>query len=116
MAVRCVRKLDHSKDWVEWVKIGFGFTLYILWNRDQPMPLGFVWGVTATEKRFEVCGSYVPKFARRQGVRTALNRAILRDYKIISTPGGTKEGCAFMRAQGYRFFREMDAWFLFAQK
>lgn len=112
-----INKLDHEKDWIEWVKIGFGFTLYILWNRNLPMPLGFVWGILATKNRFEVFGSYVPVFARRLGVRTAINRQILENYEVVTTPGGSKTGAlAFMKASGYRYAAKADCWYLRRKK
>jgi hypothetical protein len=106
-------KLDHSKDWIEWLKFGVGFVLYVLWNREQPMPLGFVWGIAATKNRFEVYGSYVPAFARRLGVRTALNEKIHEHFDLITTVSGSKDGgMAFMKATGYRYSKETDGWYL----
>lgn len=103
-------KIDHEKDWVDRQTIGFGMSIYVLWNRDFAMPLGFVWG-WGNENAFEVVGSYVLRFARRQGVRTAINEKIFDHFKVIKTCGGTKEdGLPFLRASGYKYDPNTEQW------
>lgn len=112
-----LKNLDHGKDWVDWGKIGIGFVLYTLWNRDQPMPLGFVWGMVKTKDCFEVIGSYVPAWARRMGIRSAINAVILSHYKTIVTVGGSKSGGEqFMKARGYKYSKETGSWFVARRK
>ena len=103
--------LDHGNDWVQHAKIGVGADLYICWNLQYPVPLGFVWGLAKTKRCFEVLGSYVPAFARRRGVRTAIQRAIQKSYPTVITSSATEDGRAFMRSSGYRFDRGTEHWF-----
>lgn len=103
--------IDHTKNWVDWSHFGFGYVLYCLWNREQPMPIGFVWGLVKSETTFEVVGSYVPKWARRLGIRTAINATILAQYKRVVTVGGSDDGgMAFMNALGYKYHHDADLW------
>lgn len=99
--------------WIQWKRLGFGLSLYVLFSYDHPMPLGFVWGVGSGGKRnrFDVYGSYVIKFARRRGVRTLINQTILKSYPIVMTQNGTRYGEAFMRASGYHYNKNVEYWY-----
>jgi hypothetical protein len=85
------------------------FSLFIPTNTG---PLGFVWGIgTGGQKnKFEIHGSYVLPWARRNGVRTALNRHLLKKNAVLITDMGSAEGEAFMQAFGYTYNEEMDKW------
>lgn len=98
-------KIDLSKCFVDWYEIDFAQRVYVCRNRDYPHPIGMVWGqkhYTTGYTHFAVDGSYVPEWARRQGVRRLINETILKEFKAVTSPGGTKEGAAFMKASGYR--------------
>lgn len=104
-------KLNHELDWVEKQTIGFGMTIYILWNRLFDVPLGFVWGWSHGIS-FDTLGSYVLPELRRQGIRTRINHEIFLTHSMIKTWQGTKTGgLAFMKAQGYKFQRETAMWY-----
>jgi len=106
-------KIDHSKDWIDMQALGFGVAFYALFNRAFPSPLGFVWGVTNGKNCFDVWGSYTLPWARRQGVRSALNAGLLRAYgRVITTEGSKTGGLAFMKARGYKFEPNTNKWFL----
>src|SRR5258708_2656046 len=107
-------KLQAKDVWIQWKRLGFGLSLYVLFGYDYPMPLGFVWGVTSGGKRprFDVYGSYVIKVSRRRGVRTLLNAEISKTYSIILSQHGTPHGEKFMRASGYGYNKDTEYWFL----
>lgn len=97
--------------WVDWQTIGFGVRLYTLFDRSVPAPIGLVWGIPC-EQRFEVFHSYTLPCARQRGVRTAINRQILKDFKVVST--GLKSepaGIAFLKAGGYKKSKELQCFF-----
>jgi len=111
--------LDASKGQatVKSVDIPFGGTMYFCFVSAYCYPVGFVWGVGDNRRVFEVAGSYTEPWARRQGVRTRLNEAILKDYVVIRTNFGSDEGgAAFMRKQGYQFSKELRCYFLTRSK
>ena len=101
--------------WVDCVSIGFGISMYACFSRNFVGPIGFVWG-TATgdrgKRRFDVLGSYVMPWARRKGVRTKINEAILSGgCDVIATVSGTEEGgAAFMKAFGYKHDSKRLTW------
>jgi hypothetical protein len=94
--------------------VGRGITQYTAFCELVPMPLGFVWGVEFGGDRpfMHIWDSYVLEWARRLGVRTAINETILKDNEVIITGGRTAEGIAFMKARGYTFDQRLDQWSL----
>lgn len=104
--------LELKGAWVTWARIGFGQTIYALYVPSYFAPVGLVWGEGRTT-RFDVYGSFVIPWARRNGVRTRINEEIFKDYKVISTEGASKEGGRqFMKASGYKRNRELDLFYL----
>ena len=98
---------------VKCVDIPFGGQMYFCFVSAYAFPVGFVWGVGDSRRVFEVAGSYTEPWARRQGVRTRINEAIMRDYLVVRTNYGSDEGGAqFMRKQGYKFSRILRCWYL----
>lgn len=104
---RNVPAVSHNGAWCTSTTIGFGITLYAYFVREAATPAGFVWGIghaagQGRKSRFEVLGSFVCEWARRQGVRTAINKAIGEHYDVITTQNGSADGgLAFLRASGY---------------
>lgn len=102
--------------WCDAKTLGFGIVLYACFAREFAGPVGFVWGIgmaagNAGKSRFEVFGSYVLPWARRAGVRSALNKSIRESYDVITTQNGSGEGGeAFMCAAGYRMDRASGVW------
>lgn len=111
-------KLQLDLCWIDQVKIGFGQVMYVCYARESIAPVGMVWGFGCTDRndrsRFDVLGSFVVPFARRQGVRTLINNHIINEdgYHVITSTGGTKEegGEAFMRAYGYEHDEQRLTW------
>lgn len=108
-----IKQLDKTKLWVTWVPIGYGMLMFICTHPDFQQPLGFVWGVQhgGEKKRFEVMGSYTEIFYRRLGVRTKINEQILKLYDIVTSPSSSKQGKAFMKANGYSYSKELSQWY-----
>lgn len=105
-------KPEMSGAWVTYGKIGFGQMIYVLYVPNHTVPIGLVWGEPHAE-RFNVAGSFVQPWARRNGVRTKINAAIFEHYKAIVTASGSKDGgLAFMKASGYQHNRDLDLWSL----
>jgi hypothetical protein len=105
-------KFDMKKAWVTWAAIGFGIVIYALFEPQAHSPIGFVWGHMGKGNKtvFTVLGSFVPVWARRQGVRTRINDEILKQADVIRSAHGSPDGAAFMRATGYKFSPEIDLW------
>ena len=104
--------LDARRSFVRSVDIPMGMTMYLCYVEAYCSPVGFVWGYGEAEHGvFEVLGSYVEPWARRQGIRSVLNTAISADYRTIATAAGTSEGEAFMRAAGYKFNKTLHRFY-----
>jgi hypothetical protein len=107
-------KFDMSKAWITWSIVGFGIVVYVLFEPQVATPLGFVWGVRYTGRgkraHFDVWGSFVPVFARRQGVRRRINEEILKINDTVRTSGATPDGQKFMRESGYSYDSKIDIW------
>lgn len=105
-------KIDLAKCYVEPYDIDYGMTVYVARSRQVSSPVGLVWGLrTSPDRRsygddgiptFEVCGSYVPEWARRQGVRTLINKWIHKHFETIRTQSASEFGRKFLRAAGYK--------------
>lgn len=109
--------LDVRESTVKCVDIPGGQQMYICYADAYMFPVGFVWGCGDSRGVFEGAGSYVEPWARRQGVRTKINEAILRDYPVIRTNYGSEDGgMKFMRKQGYRFSKDLHCYFLHRPK
>lgn len=85
---------------VEHGKLGRGVTVYLCWDPEWIAPVGLVWG-HERRGRFDVLGSHVAEWARRCGVRTLINKAILEDHGAVVSDFATSRGKAFMEARGY---------------
>lgn len=91
---------------------------YECYCKQASFPVGFVWGTLATaqdkkRKTFLVEHSYVIPWARRSGVRKAI-QGVLKDHKYdIFTMTGTKDGMKFMKAMKYKKLRP---WGLFVDE
>lgn len=104
--------LDAEKSFVRCVDIPMGMAMYILYVEAYCAPVGFVWGVREHGNGvFEVLGSYVEPWARRQGLRSKINEAIHAEFPVIMTAGATDEGAAFMKAKGYRFHKPLHRFY-----
>jgi hypothetical protein len=105
-------KIDFTNCWLDRGKLGFGLSVFGLFIRDMISPVGLVWGDARGEK-MDILGSFVPAWARRQGVRTKINELLFKDYhyKTVVTAGATKDGRAFMEASEYAFSEEFQWWF-----
>lgn len=105
-------KLDLSKCWVDYIDLNFGQSLYVCRSRERCCPVGLVWGIPhypqhrpgkpGTYGAFEVYGSFIPYGLRRQGVRSFINREILKTFKAISSSGASEDGKKFMESAGYK--------------
>lgn len=105
--------------WVTWTRIGHGVVIYALIASDFPCPIGLVWGIPqgGRKKLFQVYHSYTLPNARRQGVRTKINEAILQTFDAIVTGDGSKDGgSAFMAKSGYKRIDAIGEWYLAAAK
>lgn len=104
-----------SSCWVERYDIGVGLWLYVAFTRKFVGPIGVVWGIPigSTPARFDVLHSYVLPFARRKGVRTLIQKEILKSFDVITTVEGSREGgAAFMKAAGYKHDPARAMWSL----
>lgn len=116
------KKLDVQIDrcWVTCNGIGFGVTQFTCFSPIAINPVGLVWAVSmgpgnAGKSRVETYHSYTVPWARRQGVRTLINRKIFEDHgvDVITTQQGSEDGgLAFLRASGYRLDRATGIWSL----
>lgn len=106
-------KVDLNGVWCPCYNVGFGTRLYVCFAPAYPQILGMVWGngYGGKKTKFDIMGSYVLPWARRNGVRSAINRQILKDYDVLMTGGATKEGRGFMNKDGYAYIKETDMWF-----
>lgn len=78
----------------------------------HPCPVGTVYfRLLERDTRIDILDSFVVYWARRQGVRQAINNWLITAYPgyHLYSAGGTKEGAAFMRAYGYRELKN-GAW------
>src|SRR5207237_874484 len=78
-------KPDIKGAWVTWAAIGFGQMIYVLYVPNHTSPIGFVWGHGDETRCFEVYGSFVEPWARRNGVRTRINQTIFEHADVIVT-------------------------------
>lgn len=99
--------VERGKLKYETVTLSAGEWMVVCRQEGVAVLLGMVWGTCTTsgtgKQYYFVHGSYIPEWARRQGVRTAINDFIFGcgiDY--IKTPGATADGAAFMTAAGYQ--------------
>jgi hypothetical protein len=103
--------VNDSNCTVEHSIIGTGVHQLTCWWRDHFAPVGYVWFMVYASKAGTVAmvtDSYVPAAFRRGGVRTLLNRHILKQAKIIMTSDASeKEGMAFMKGRGYRHVKNL---------
>jgi hypothetical protein len=106
-----------ERAWVTWAQIDRGLGMYICYVENHTSPVGFVWGRLAgqgAKSTFETCGSYVPTWARRFGVRSRINETIFQHAAttIITRHGSTEGGMAFLKARGYKWDSNTNYWFL----
>lgn len=117
-------KADVDNAWVTWVRIGFGQMMYLLYVPNHAAPIGMVWGMGGGETakdgrvgRFDVFGSFVQPWARRQGVRSKINDSIFQHFCTIITSHGSKQGGAdFLKAKKYRRNQDLHCWYLVRRK
>lgn len=109
--------------WVVWKEIGFGVTAFFCFAPRHPVPVGHVYTLIAGRGRSgknecSIVSSYVDPWARRNGIRTELNRAIFKNHKIdvIRTADSTRQGEAWMRACGYKFDKRTGSWSVTAKE
>lgn len=112
-----MKSFDIKEVYVSWAPLGQSVLLYTAWIPTFAAPLAFVWGnpksTTPNKHVFDVYGSYVLPWARRQGVRSKINEQILKHYGVIITGSGTKEGgMAFLKAAGYKLHKPTGLFFL----
>lgn len=104
---------------VTWAKIGNGIWIFACFSPIVHYPIALVTATiagkgTAGKMRAEILSSDVSDWARRQGVRTLINKAIFDkwDVDVIMTQNGTTDGAAFMEATGYRLDKKIGVWYL----
>ena len=108
-----------AKCWVTCIPVGFGVLQYTAFHPSYPAPAGVVWviGYGGKVPTADVLHSYTLPFFRRKGVRSLINEQLLKDYAVIRTSGGSKEGgAAFLKAAGYTFDKVRGDWFLKSPK
>jgi hypothetical protein len=106
-------KLSKQDIKVSKIALGYGliqYTAFGIW--DAPFVMGTV--ILKVGSGYvgsaEILDSYVIPYCRRHGVRTAIQDAIVKDYKQVTSTHGTKEGEAWMRSYGYRYDRRLGRW------
>jgi hypothetical protein len=116
-AVTKAQKLDLEiqRCWVDWYPLRQGILLYTAYSPVAPSAAGSVWVQRTNNQRGEqvaiVLDSYVPQWARRQGIRTLINKTIAKHADIIMSPQGSKDGGeAFMKAEGYVLDKATGWW------
>lgn len=109
------KKAFLDKCWVPNYTIGFGIWQFTCFTPEFCGPIGFVWIIPAggQSNSAEVVHSYVLPQYRRRGVRTLINQEILKQFRIVRTWEGSKEGGeAFMKAAGYTHDPARGDWYL----
>jgi GNAT superfamily N-acetyltransferase len=104
-----------ARCWVQCVPVGFGVLQYTAFHPSYPAPAGMVWviGYGGDVPTADVLHSYTLPFFRRRGIRSLINAELLKEYSIIRTSGGSKEGgAAFLRAAGYTHDKVRGDYFL----
>ncbi len=74
---------------------------------DCPFPIGTVWYCCSGLKQIQILHSYVIRWARRIGVRTALHREMIRAYPgfSITTGEANKRSRPWLKKQGFKLKR-----------
>jgi hypothetical protein len=108
-------KLDKANFTYEAINLKRGVYQFTAFHPHCTAPIGIVWALGIGDVAF-IFDSYVPKYARRQGVRTYLNERIQEWCPKIVTALGSKEGgMAFLKAQNYSKIKELN-WYLKSKK
>jgi hypothetical protein len=109
-------KPEVDRIFVTWTAIERGLFMYLAYVPNTMSPVGLCWGELSgggKKRTFESMGSFVPTWARRFGVRTAINKTILTHASTIITKHGSKDGGrAFLKASGYKWDSNTNHWYL----
>jgi hypothetical protein len=101
---------------MEMAWVGHGTLAYTCLAQNCDFPVGTVWVRLTSMGGKAVCeilDIYVPVKQRRMGIGTFMMKFLLRDYGILRTGGGTKEGgMALMKSLGWKECPEAGCWYL----
>ena len=90
---------------------GRGLYQYTAWWKYHIGPVGVVWVIGVDKTKCFIIGSFVPHWARRQGVRTRINTEIGKWCKTIVTASGTQpHGIGFLKGSGYEKIPKLGWW------
>ncbi len=106
--------------YIQHTVIGYGVHQFAcLWTQHFS-PIGFVWVHLFTTSRGTmavILDSYVPVAFRRSGIRSLINKEILKQADaIMSSDTSTKFGMSFMKAKGYKRSKETGLMYLHKRK
>lgn len=92
-----------------------GIVQFECYIKGDPAPAGLVWGIAcglgkSKKPVFMVFHSFVHPWARRKGVRTAIQAELKKRFYAIFTWTGTKDGDAWMKASGFKKLRPWGLW------
>lgn len=109
-------QIDFDRCVVQHSYVGYGITQFTCLWESHFGPLGVVWAFIYATKAGTaalIVDSFVTSWARRAGVRSFINKAILKQAKIVySSDASNPDGIAFMKARGYRHVKSMGAFAL----
>ena len=113
--------MNNWSDWLSRVSVisydvGFGCRQYTAFHPDYPGPVGVVWASLRSDGECQsanVIHSYTLPFYRRRGIRSLINKTIMEECEVITTPGGSDDGgLDFLKAAGYQYDPQRKDWFL----
>lgn len=94
--------------------VGLGLIQFTCFSRDcdnaSLLGLVIVRNIHWFAKHCQVVHSYVDPVCRRKGIRTLLQSEILKEFNIVTTMIGTKDGEAWMRNAGYVYDAAYGHW------
>ena len=104
-------KINLSDVEIEVIRLGRGLYQYTAWWKGCIYPVGIVWVLGIDKDNAMVMNSYVPKWARRNGIRTLINKEIHKWIKNVLTSEGSKEGgMKFLKASKYKKVPTLGWW------
>jgi len=86
-----------------------GLVQYTAYQGNWPAPIGMAWvlGFSGPKKSGAMLfDCYVSVGARREGIMGQIVAAILKDYEYVTSEGVSKDGVAFMKANGFKYRKE----------
>ena len=109
------KKKPYSWTWVMSRSLEWGIMQWECYIKSDPAPAGIAWIMACKipgqkKPACLVMHSFVHKWARRRGVRTALHQEMRKSYCAIFTWTGTKDGLAWMKARGAKKTQAWGLW------